>query len=154
MTGAGQERPKVLVIAARFYDDITDALIAGATGALEAAGAAHEIIEVPGALEIPPALAMACHAGLMRGKPYHGAVALGCVIRGETSHYDIVAGESARALMDIAVRRGLPVGNGILTVNTLEQARARAAVTGRNKGGAAAKACLTLMAIFNKVHGS
>ncbi len=154
MTRAGQERPTVLIIAARFYDKITDALIEGAVAALSADGAAYEIIEVPGALEIPQALAFVCEAGLMRGNPYHGAVALGCVIRGETSHYDIVAAESARALMDIAVRYSVPVGNGILTVDTPEQARVRAAINGRDKGGAAAKACLTLVAILNKVRGS
>jgi 6,7-dimethyl-8-ribityllumazine synthase len=131
---------RVLVVEARYYDDIADALLTGAKTALEAARVAFDLVTVPGALEIPPAIAIA-----LRGRRYDGVVALGCVIRGETSHYDIVAGESARGLMELAIDRALPVGNGILTVDTAAQAKARAAPHGHDKGGAAAKAALALI---------
>jgi 6,7-dimethyl-8-ribityllumazine synthase len=139
--------PHVLIIEARFYDDLADELAAGATAALEQAGATYERIAVPGALEIPAALAMALDAMEAGIKHYDGFVALGCVIRGETTHYDIVAGESARALMDLAVSEGLAVGNGILTVENDAQAYARARVAELNKGGAAAEAALRMIAI-------
>jgi len=136
---------RVLVVEARFYDDIADMLLQGATRELEMAGAAFDRVSVPGSLEIPPAIAMALDAAERQGKPYDGVVALGCVIRGETSHYDIVAGESARGLMDLALARKLPVGNGILTVDTQAQALARARPDKWNKGGGAAKAALALI---------
>jgi 6,7-dimethyl-8-ribityllumazine synthase len=98
---------------------------------------------VPGALEIPQAMVMVLSSAF--GESFDGIVALGCVIRGETSHYDIVAGESARALMDIGVNQEIPVGNGILTVNTAAQAKVRAALDGGDKGGAAARAVLSLV---------
>jgi 6,7-dimethyl-8-ribityllumazine synthase len=139
--------PHVLIIEARFYDDLADELAAGATAALERAGATYERIAVPGALEIPAALAMALDAMEAGGKHYDGFVALGCVIRGETTHYDIVAGESARALMDLAIAESLAVGNGILTVENDEQAYARARVAEMNKGGAAAEAALRMIAV-------
>jgi 6,7-dimethyl-8-ribityllumazine synthase len=139
--------PHVLIIEARFYDDLADELAAGATAALERAGATYERIAVPGALEIPAALAMALDAMEAGLKHYDGFVALGCVIRGETTHYDIVAGQSARALMDLAVSESLAVGNGILTVENDEQAYARARVAEMNKGGAAAEAALRMIAI-------
>jgi 6,7-dimethyl-8-ribityllumazine synthase len=139
--------PHVLIIEARFYDDLADELAAGATAALERAGATYERIAVPGALEIPAALAMALDAMEAGLKHYDGFVALGCVIRGETTHYDIVAGQSARALMDLAVSESLAVGNGILTVENDEQAYARARVAKMNKGGAAAEAALRMIAI-------
>src|SRR5262249_5862152 len=106
---------RILVVEARFYDDIDDMLLKGAVRTLKKAGAAYDTISVPGALEIPPAIAIALDAAEQHGRPYDGVVALGCVIRGETSHYDIVAGESARALMDIGVSRPLSVANGRLT---------------------------------------
>jgi 6,7-dimethyl-8-ribityllumazine synthase len=138
---------RVLVVEARFYDDIADMLLQGATRELVKAGAAFDRVSVPGSLEIPPAIAMALDAAERQGKPYDGVVALGCVIRGETSHYDIVAGESARGLMDLALARKLPVGNGILTVDTEAQALARAQPDKRNKGGGAAKAALALIRV-------
>lgn len=142
--GAKGERPfHVLIVEARFYDDIADELLAGATAAIERAGATFERVTVPGALEIPAAVAM----GLTSQKRFDGYVALGCVIRGETTHYDTVANESARALMDLAVTHRLAVGNGILTVENEEQARARARVGEMNKGGAAAEAALTMIAL-------
>ncbi len=135
--------PHLLIIEARFYDDIADELLSGATTAIERAGATFERVTVPGALEIPAALAMAASAS---GR-YDGYVALGCVIRGETSHYDTVASESARGLMDVAVANRLAVGNGILTVENDAQAWARARVSEMNKGGAAAEAALAMVAL-------
>src|SRR5262249_42762566 len=106
--------------------------------------AACDRISVPGSLEIPPAIAIALEAAERQGKPYDGVVALGCVIRGETSHYDIVAGESARGLMDIALAQKLPVGNGILTVDTQEQRGAPPPPNRGNRGGAPPRAALPL----------
>src|SRR5690554_5660218 len=110
---------RVLVVEARYYDMVGESLWAGARRALHAAGVSVDRVAVPGALEIPQAIAMVIDTA---NHGYDGAVALGCVIRGETSHYDIVAGESARALMDLALRHGFPIGNGILTVDTEAQA--------------------------------
>lgn len=138
---------RVLVVEARYYDDIADELLAGARAAIEAVGAEARVVTVPGALEIPAAIAILLDAGRRAGGPFDAVVALGCVIRGETGHYDIVAGESARALMDLSVAEHLPLGNGILTVETMEQALARARVSDMNKGGGAAEAALSLLAI-------
>ena len=139
-------RPSVLILEARFYEDISDELARGALVALDRAGIAHERIAVPGALEIPIALSIAINAGHVGRRGRHrGCVALGCVIRGETGHYDIVANQSARGLMELAVAHHLPVGNGILTVDTPEQAWARARVGEGDKGGSAVRACLALM---------
>jgi len=138
-------KPHLLLIEARFYDDITDELVRGALAAVERAGASYELVTVPGALEIPGAVAVAAGAREGASSRFDGYVALGCVIRGETGHYDIVAGESARGLMDLTVQRGLPVGNGILTVETHAQALERARVDGGNKGGAAVEAALALV---------
>jgi 6,7-dimethyl-8-ribityllumazine synthase len=142
---ADLEHSRILVVEGRFYDDIADALLAGAKRALDAAGASYDIVSVPGALEIPQAIAIALDAAAARNEPYQGVVALGCVIRGETSHYDIVAGESARALMDLALARAVPIGNGILTVDTDAQALARARPEEQDKGGGAALAALALV---------
>jgi len=136
---------RVLVVEARFYDDIADLLWTGATRALKRAGAVFDRVSVPGSLEIPPAIAIALDAAARQGKPYDGVVALGCVIRGETSHYDIVAGESARGLMDLALARRMPVGNGILTVDTQQQAVERARPDRWDKGGGAVNAALALI---------
>jgi 6,7-dimethyl-8-ribityllumazine synthase len=138
----------ILVVEGRFYHHISDQLIAGAEMALREQGATWEVVMVPGALEIPQVLTAAAQAGLFSdaaATPFHGFVALGCVIRGETSHYDIVAGESARALMDISAAHGVPLGNGILTVENEEQAIARASVKGKNKGRDAVEACLEVL---------
>lgn len=142
---------RVLVVEGHFYEDVADALWTGAKRVLDGAGVAFERVSVPGALEIPQALALALTAAERAGKPYDGALALGCVIRGETSHYDIVAGESARALMEMALARGLPIGNGILTVDTEAQAFARASHNQRDKGGDAARAALSLVAIKRRL---
>jgi 6,7-dimethyl-8-ribityllumazine synthase len=135
--------PHVLIVEARFYDDLADALLDGAKASLVAAGATFDVVTVPGALEIAAAIAMALRAD----KPYDGYVALGCVIRGETKHFDIVAGESARGLMDVAVAYAVPIGNGIITVENEEQAWARARASEQNKGGAAADAALGMIAL-------
>ena len=150
-------KPSVLLIEARYYQDISDELARGAIAALDAAGASIHRISVPGALEIPQALAFAVRAGLIpfgatRWR-YHGAVALGCVIRGETSHYDIVANDSARSLLAIATMSGVPVGNGILTVENEAQAWERASINDGNKGADAALACLRLIDVFMECHG-
>jgi 6,7-dimethyl-8-ribityllumazine synthase len=135
---------RIIIVESGYYEDIADMLLEGARRALDAAGAAYDVITVPGALEIPQAIAIALD-GATGVEVYHGIVALGCVIRGETSHYDIVAGESARALMDIGVGHRIPVGNGILTVDTAAQAKVRAAIEEGDKGGTAAKAVLSLL---------
>lgn len=150
-TGLKARGGRILIVEARLYEDIADELLRGARQALEAAGASAEVLTVPGALEIAPALAIALDAAEAAGKPYDGAVALGCVIRGETGHYDIVAGESARALMDLAVARRLPFGNGILTVEDEAQARARARVEDMDKGGGAANAALAVLALKRRL---
>jgi 6,7-dimethyl-8-ribityllumazine synthase len=136
---------RILIVEARFYEDIADALLAGATRALDAAGAIYDRITVPGSLEIPAAIAMAVDAAARRRKPYDGVVALGCVIRGDTIHFEIVSTHSARALMDLAVEKRLALGNGILTVNDNEQAWVRARVDEADKGGDAARAALAMI---------
>jgi len=152
----GPRTPAILVVEARFYDDIADALFDGAQAEIARRGGTCERVSVPGVLEGPQAIALAHRAGLlpMRGHAggYDGCVALGCVIRGETSHYDIVAGESARALMDLAVQHAIPLGNGILTVENHDQAMERARPDRRNKGAGAAAACLDLIALARRLH--
>jgi len=143
--------PKVLIIEARFYEELADALAEGAIGALDAAGARHERIAVPGVLEIPAALSMALTAMDNGGEMYDGFVLLGCVIRGETTHYDIVANESNRAVMDLIIDADLAVGNGILTVENDEQAWARAKADDKNKGGAAAEAALAMIRLRERL---
>jgi 6,7-dimethyl-8-ribityllumazine synthase len=141
---------RVLIVESDYYQEIADTLLAGAKRALDAAEAAYDIVTVPGALEIPQAIALALDAAQGR-HVYEGAVALGCVIRGETSHYDIVAGESARALMEIAIGREVPIGNGILTVDKAEQAKVRAALDRGDKGGTAAAAALALIRLKRRL---
>jgi 6,7-dimethyl-8-ribityllumazine synthase len=131
----------ILIVEARFYTAIADAQLEGATAALDAAGVTHERITVPGALEIPGAIALAHDTGR-----FDGYVALGCVIRGETYHFEVVAGESARGLMALSLD-GLAIGNGILTVENEAQAWARARRTEKDKGGEAAKAALAMIAL-------
>ncbi len=149
---------RILIVEARFYEKIADELLQGAIAELDAAGAGHEVISVPGALEIPPALALANDAGLLPfGTPrfrFHGAVALGCVIRGETTHYETVSDLSCRGLMDLAVGRHIPLGNGILTVENKDQAHARSRGGRDSKGAGAARACLDLIAHAQHFHGS
>ncbi len=137
--------PHLLIVEARFYDDLADALLTGAKQALAQAGATYEIVTVMGALEIPAAIAFALDGADRRGVHYDGFVALGVVIRGETYHFDIVANESARALMDISVQRHAAIGNGILTVDTDDQAWVRARHNELDKGGFAARAALKMI---------
>ena len=136
--------PHLLIIDARFYEELADELCAGAIAALDEAGASYDRISVPGVLEVPAAMAMALE---LRPADYDGFVLLGCVIRGETSHYDIVAEQSARTIADLAVAGSLAVGNGILTVENRDQAWARARVSEKNKGGGAAKAALAMISL-------
>jgi 6,7-dimethyl-8-ribityllumazine synthase len=143
---------RALIVEARFYDDIQDALLEGALAELKAAGVSHDILTVPGALEIPAAIALALDAAESRNRPYDAAIALGCVVRGETLHFEIVAIESSRALMDLAVARKFPLGNGIITVNTDEQAWARAHAGELNKGGDAARAALAMLRIKRRLN--
>jgi 6,7-dimethyl-8-ribityllumazine synthase len=135
----------MLVVEARFYDELADALLAGAAKALDDAKASWDSITVPGSLEIAPAIAIALDAAAGQKQPYDGVVALGCVIQGETFHFDIVAMQSARAILDLSIERRIPIGNGILTVDTEAQAWARARLTEGDKGGDAARAALALV---------
>src|ERR1039457_6371461 len=138
---------RALIVEARFYDDIQDALLEGAVAELKAAGVTHEVITVPGALEIPAAIAIALDAAGTSGKPYDAVIALGCVIRGDTIHFEIVSMESSRALMDLAVARKIPLGNGIITADTDQHAGARARASELNKGGDAGRAALAMLRI-------
>lgn len=145
----------ILIVEARYYESISDALLEGALKVLEEAGAQVSKITVPGALEIPHAISYAHDVRFKTGKSgFDGYVALGCVIRGETTHYDYVCGESARALMDLSVKRHLAIGNGIITVENEEQAWARARIGQKDKGGFAAGAVLSMLDIHQKLHMS
>ena len=136
----GVKDARILIVESRYYFDIADALIAGAERDIKKNGATSERVVVPGAFEIPGVIALAA------GR-YDGFVALGCVIRGETTHYDYVCGESARGLMDLAVRDRLAIGYGIVTGDNADQAWARAAIDRGDKGGDAAHACLAMVAL-------
>ncbi len=154
MSDSNHVQPHILVVEARFYDDIADALYAGASAALDAAGVAHERISVPGVFEIPAVIRMAVRsmdffAGRRR---FDGYVTLGCVIRGETTHYDYVCSESARKLQDLACDHTLALGYGILTCENKEQAWVRAAVDQKNKGRDAAEACLAMLDVKRRFH--
>ncbi len=138
---------RILIVEARYYNEIADALLAGAAKALDEAQARFDRISVPGALEIPTAIVIALDAAQRRRRPYDGVVALGCVIRGETLHFEIVSQLSATGLMELSIARGLPIGNGIITVDTEAQAWARARVEEQDKGGDAARAALALIGL-------
>lgn len=135
-------RPRVMVLEARFYEDIGDMLMKGATQVFDMQGADFESFRVPGALEIPAAVEF----GIKTGR-FDAYLALGCVIRGGTTHYEIVSGESSRALMDQSVKHGLCLGNGILTVENMAQAIERADPSQMDKGGGAAQAALEMFAL-------
>lgn len=140
--------PHLLVVEARFYEDIADELARGAEAALAAAGATHDRVQVPGALEIPAAIGMAIEADGMRERRRHdGFVALGCVIRGETSHYDHVCRECMRGIAWLATTHAVAIGNGVLTCENGDQARRRAAVDQGDKGAAAARAALRMIEV-------
>jgi 6,7-dimethyl-8-ribityllumazine synthase len=144
-------KTRVLVVEARFYDDISEALLKGASAVLNEAGASFDVLTVRGALEIPTTIAFAVDAAQRKKKPYDAAVALGCVIQGDTFHFDIVAMQSARALIDLSVAQHFPIGNGILTVDNEAQAWARATFGEGNKGGEAARAALALVQLKRRV---
>jgi len=142
---------RVLVVEARFYGDLADALLDGAVDALRAQGVQYDVVSVPGALEVPTAIALAEEAGRYPTAPrYDGYVALGCVIRGETYHFEIVSDQSAAGLMQLGLR-GLAIGNGILTTEDEDQAWARARRSEGDKGGGAARACLDLIALRKRL---
>lgn len=143
--------PHLLIVEARFYEAISDSLREGAIAALEREGASYDVVSVPGVLEIPAAVAMALDAMEEGGTQYDGFVALGCVIRGETTHYDIVSHESARALMDLSVSEAIAIGNGILTVEDEAQAWVRAKKSEKDKGGEAALAALSVISLSKRL---
>lgn len=140
---------RILIVEARFYSDLADELLKGATDALDAYGAGYDVVTVPGALEIPAAIAFAEEGGHRpaAASPFDGYVALGTVIRGETYHFEIVSNESARGLMELSLGKRLAIGNGILTVEDEAQAWARARASEGDKGGGAARAALTMVAL-------
>ena len=135
-----------LIVQADFYAELAAAQKQGAVAELETAGASYDVISVPGALEIPAAIAMAATNSCL----YDGFIALGCVIRGETTHYETVCTESSRGLMDLAIYRNLAIGNGILTVENTEQAWERADINRKDKGGDAARAALAMAAVAKR----
>lgn len=138
---------RVLIVEARFYDHLNDLLLDGARSAIEEAGHSHETVTVPGALEVPGAIALAAETGR-----YDAFVGLGVIIRGETYHFEIVSNESARGLMALTMD-GIAIGNGILTVENEAQALARARKTEKDKGGEAAKAALAILALRERFGG-
>ena len=144
------QKPHILLVEAPYYSHIAAELRRGAERALAAAGATFERISVPGAFEVPGAIAIASRAS----RHFDGFVALGCVIRGETTHYDHICAESARGLQDLAVRDGIAIGYGILTVENEAQALARASPEGRDKGGEAVRACLAIVELKRRLTGS
>jgi 6,7-dimethyl-8-ribityllumazine synthase len=148
------EAPHILIVEARFYEDIADELANGAIAELEKAGASYERLSVPGAFEIPAAIRMAIRSmDFFSGRRrFDGYIALGCVIRGETTHYDYVCAESARKLQDLACGYTLALGYGILTCENAEQAWARARATEKNKGGDVARACLDMVDVKRRFH--
>lgn len=144
---------RVLIIEARYYDDIADALLEGARAELARHGVRYSVVTVPGALEIPLALSRAVSEGLVPSNDpggFDGAVVLGCVIRGETAHFDIVANNANHFVMDVAVRHNIPLGNAILTVENKDQAMARATGAEDSKGAQAVRACLTVLALYEQ----
>ena len=135
------DSPHLLVIDAPYYTEISESLMEGVSAVLKQAGATHDYVTVPGVLEIPAAVSMA----VASSTNYDGYIVIGCVIRGETTHYEIVSNESARAIMDLSVKHQLAIGNGIQTVENEAQAWARAKVSEKNKGGGAAQAALDMI---------
>ena len=150
-----EDKIRILIVEARFYSDLADELLKGAIDAIEAYGAAYEVVTVPGALEIPAAIALAEEGGHRpaAAAPYDGYVALGTVIRGETYHFEIVSNESARGIMELSIGKRVAIGNGILTVEDDDQAWARARVSEGDKGGGAARAALTMVALKQQLLG-
>jgi 6,7-dimethyl-8-ribityllumazine synthase len=149
-----EDKIRILIVEARFYDDLADALLQGATDVITALDAEYDVVSVPGALEIPGAIAWAEEAGHRpAGVKYDGYVALGTVIRGETYHFEIVSNESARGIMDLSIGKRLCIGNGVLTVEDGEQAWARAKASEGDKGGGAARAALAMIGLKRQLLG-
>lgn len=146
-------RAHVLILEARFYENIADLMAEGAIAEFEARGVTYERIAVPGALELPQVLAAAAEARRRGRMSFDGAIALGCVIRGETYHFEIVCNNANHWLMDVAMRQDVPVGNAILTVESEAQAMARAEGGRKGKGGDAARACLRLISAKRRFWG-
>lgn len=148
------DAPKILIVEGRFYEDIADALIEGAAAVLDEAGVEYERLSVPGAFEVPQAIRYSLKSMEMKSSPSHyaGYIGFGCVIRGETSHYDYVCEESSRALMNLAMDYTIALGYGILTVENREQAWARADKNRKDKGGDVARACLRMMELKKQFH--
>ncbi|MDP1618364.1 6,7-dimethyl-8-ribityllumazine synthase [Phenylobacterium sp.] len=147
------EKLRVLVVEARFHGQIADALLAGATDVLSAHDVEFDVVTVPGELEIPGAIAFADASGSGGGVAYDGYVALGCIIRGETYHFEIMANESARGLMDLTLSRRLCIGNGVLTVDEEDQAWERARASQGDRGGAAARTCVEMISLRARLSG-
>jgi 6,7-dimethyl-8-ribityllumazine synthase len=150
-----EDKIRILIVEARFYDHLADALLEGAKSVLDAFGAEYDVVTVPGALEIPAAIAFAEEGGHRPAGvgAYDGYVALGTVIRGETYHFEIVSNESARGIMDLTIGKRLAIGNGVLTVEDEAQALARARSTEGDKGGGAARAALEMVALKQRLLG-
>lgn len=146
-----KDKAHLLIIEARFHDDLADALLEGATSALDEAGATYDVVTVPGSLEIPAVITFALDGAAEGGITYDGFVALGTIVRGDTYHFDIVANESSRALMDLSVQEAICIGNGILTTENDAQAWTRARRSEGDKGGFAARAALTMIALKQKL---
>ncbi|WOC15029.1 6,7-dimethyl-8-ribityllumazine synthase [Pseudochrobactrum sp. MP213Fo] len=151
MTGELAYPPHILIVEARYYDGLSDALLEGAIAALEDAGATYQVVTVPGALEIPAAVSFALDAEAGGGTEFDGYVALGAVIRGETHHSDIVSRETCRALTDLTVSESIALGNGVLSVENEAQAWARAKISEKDKGGFAARAALSMIELQKKL---
>jgi 6,7-dimethyl-8-ribityllumazine synthase len=149
-----EDKLSLLIVEARVHGEISDALLAGAKAAIAAAGADAAVVTVPSALEIPAAIALAEEGGHRpAGVRYDGYVALGCIIRGETFAFEVMATESTRGLIDLSIGRRLAIGHGILAVDTEQQARTRANAAEGDKGGAAARACLEMIALRRRLLG-
>lgn len=146
-----ERQAHLLIIEARYHEALADALLDSATVALDEAGATYDVLTVPGALEIPAVISFALDGAEEGGRDYDGYVALGVIIRGDTYHFDIVANESSRALMDLAVEESLAIGNGILTTENEEQAWVRARRAEGDKGGFAARTALTMIALKERL---
>lgn len=141
------KNPHILIVESRYYDEIAEEMLSGVTEALGTAGASYELVEVPGAFEIPAAVRIAVEACEKGNRSFDGYIGLGCVIRGETTHYDYVCQESARGLQDLALKYGIPIGYGVLTCENRDQAMVRADRKQGDKGGFVAKACLAMVAL-------
>lgn len=149
-----EDKIRILIVEARFYDDLADEMLKAAADVITAHGAEYDVVSVPGALEIPGAIAIAEEGGQgPAGKRYDGYVALGTVIRGETYHFEIVSNESARGIMDLTVGKRLAIGNGILTVEDEDQAWARAKASEGDKGGGAARAAFAMIGLKRQLLG-